>query len=139
MAEAKIKRVKRPAKTLKEKKFIRSYVQTGNATESASKAYNVKNRDVARNIGSQNLSKLSFPDVLDKIGVTDAKLARVLNDGLGAVKRDKDEMIADSSIRHKYMETGLKMRGHDSGQAITVNIQSNVLNLPSKDELIIPK
>lgn len=47
--------------TLKEKRFAEKYMETGNATEATVAAgYNVKSRNVAKNIGSENLSK---PDI----------------------------------------------------------------------------
>ena len=50
--------MKRP--TLKQKKFVTEYLKTGNATESAARVYDVKNRDSANAIGSENLAKLSI-------------------------------------------------------------------------------
>ena len=46
--------------TKKQKGFVKDYLDTGNATESAERNYNVKDRDVARSIGSENLTK---PDI----------------------------------------------------------------------------
>ena len=43
--------------TLKQRKFVQEYIKTGNQTEAAARAYNVKNRSVARNIGAENVAK----------------------------------------------------------------------------------
>lgn len=43
--------------SIKEKKFVKDVLITGNATEAAARNYNVKNRHVAQSIGSENLSK----------------------------------------------------------------------------------
>lgn len=48
----------------KQEGFIRDFVKTGNATEAASRNYDVKNRNVAHNIGSENLQK---PTILAKV------------------------------------------------------------------------
>lgn len=44
----------------KQKGFVKDYIKTGNATEAAERNYNVKNRNVANNIGAENLAKPSI-------------------------------------------------------------------------------
>ena len=140
MAKLKKKKkiVKRPPRTIKERKFVKEYLKSGNATDAAAKVYDVTSRESAGVIGAQNLGKLRFTDVLSKAGVTDEKLAQVLDEGLRSTKRDKDELVPDRAVRHRYLETGLKMRGHSQDNAITINVQSNVLNLPVKEALTPP-
>lgn len=46
--------------TPKQKKFADKYLENGNATQAAVESYNVKSRDVARKVGSENLTK---PDI----------------------------------------------------------------------------
>jgi phage terminase small subunit len=55
------------ALTLKQANFANEYLETGNATEAAVRAYKPKNRATARAIGSENLTK---PNIQRKI--TDA-------------------------------------------------------------------
>lgn len=43
--------------TPKQKKFAKAYIETGNATQSALIAYDTTSLDVAKNIGSENLTK----------------------------------------------------------------------------------
>jgi len=38
-------KAKRPPKTPKERKFVKEYIKTGNATEAASRVYNTNNKD----------------------------------------------------------------------------------------------
>lgn len=60
-----------------------------------------------------------FQEIMTKAGITDQKLAKVLHDGLDAKKSvwagqgdDKDVVeVADHPTRHKYLETGLKLKG----------------------------
>lgn len=56
-----------------------------------------------------------FLAVLEAAGVTDDKLAIVLTDGLEA---------SDLNTRHKYLETGLRLKGHgksEGGMSVTFN------------------
>jgi phage terminase small subunit len=49
----------------KQKKFVDAYLETGNGTEAVVRAgYNVKDRNVARVVGSQNLAKLNIIEYL---------------------------------------------------------------------------
>lgn len=49
--------------TKKQKEFARNYLDTGNATKSVIEAgYDVKNNEVARSIGSENLTK---PNIIE--------------------------------------------------------------------------
>ena len=47
--------------TIKQKKFVEKYLETGNAAEAARSAYNVKSLSSATSVGHENLTK---PDVL---------------------------------------------------------------------------
>lgn len=72
-----------------------------------------------------------FIDIMEKHGVTDDKIAKVLDEGLGAVKNGE----ADYSTRHKYMETALKVKklteGEEKGGG---DITINIINY-SRDEI----
>ncbi len=50
--------------TLKQQNFVNNYLETGNATESAARAYNAKNRNTAHSIGTENLQKPAIKDYL---------------------------------------------------------------------------
>ena len=70
-------KAKRPPKTIKEKKFVKAYLETGNATEAVIAAgYGVSNRNNAKSIGSENLTKLDFSDHFEKAGLTDEVIAQ---------------------------------------------------------------
>lgn len=62
-----------------------------------------------------------FIELLEKAGVTDDKLAKVLDEGLTAsraVVMGKDsgdsfvDIQPDHAVRHKYLETGLRLKGY---------------------------
>lgn len=114
--------------TLKQQRFLEVYLETGNATEAAWQAYDCKSRDVANAIGSENLAKLSFADILEQGGVTDKRLKEKIDQGLDATKTTnaailvmKDGKIVkaeeqglieveDYAVQHKYLETALKLK-----------------------------
>lgn len=66
----------------------------------------------------------SFRETLEKLGISDVKLAQRLNEGLDATKpiyknnnaTKKVELVdhsPDFAVRHKYVETSLRLKGHD--------------------------
>lgn len=112
-----VNKIKRPPKTIKEKKWAKEYVKTGNATEAAARVYDVKNRDSANAVGNENIAKLSFVEILDKAGVTDERLAETLNEAMVANKlhsspTEPDREVADWQARLKATELATKAKGH---------------------------
>ena len=113
--------------TIKQRKWIKKYIETGNATEAAFRVYNCKNRVVANAIGSENLAKLSIPELMEEMKLTDVALMNVGIEGMQATKQisgiviggksiDADEKssnfveVPDFQTRHKYWETMLKLK-----------------------------
>jgi len=90
-----------------------------------------------------------FQDLLNEAGVTDERIAQVMSDGLGATKplyknnnkTGQIELVAetpDHTVRHKYLETAIKAKGHISEQGGNVNqfntfIQNNTINPMSEE------
>ena len=80
------------------------------------------------------LSRASFKDLLEEAGVTDLKIAEVLRDGLNTPKPE---------VRHKYLETAIKVKGHVNPEPAPVTNQYNTFiqnnkidpNAPSAREL----
>lgn len=102
--------------TLKQKKFVRKFLETGNATEAASESYNAKDRVVAASIGKENLQKPQIIDELDIVmqeeGIEDRTILRALKTNLekGAGVKAR---AADSN---RAAELLLKIRGKLGGQ-----------------------
>ncbi|SRR3990167_5105120 len=110
--------------TIKQRKWIRVYIDTGNATEAAMQVYDCKDRDVAKSIGSENLSKLDYTDFMEEAGITDKLLQQKIMEGLDATRTvsavntnknataDSTDFIdvPDFMARHKYLETALKLK-----------------------------
>lgn len=101
--------------TVKQSNFVKEYAKSGNATSSVIKAgYDVKNKAVARAVGSENLTKPNIQEAL-KMGMTKHKLNidRALNNISLALDADKQtitgEWLADYSTRLKATEMTLKL------------------------------
>lgn len=120
------KKTRRPPKTIKEKKFLQEFIKTGNATEAASRVYDVKNRKNARAIGTETLAKLDITEIMEKKGLTDEKITDTLIEGMEANKtvRSSDPSkesdaesndfidIPDWQARLKATELASKIKGH---------------------------
>lgn len=100
--------------TAKQRKWIKVYSETLNATEAAMQVYNCKDRNSAKVIGSENISKLNFEELMEVVGLTDEKLAKVGNEGLSATKPivtpEGVKAVPDYAVRHRYWETFLKLK-----------------------------
>ena len=110
--------------TFKQRKWLKIYLELGNATEAAMRTYDCKDRESASQIGWENLRKLDFGDLMEESGLTDDKLNKKLVEGLDATRSvsaritnkdagvDTDDFIdvPDFQTRHKYLETALKLK-----------------------------
>ena len=125
-------------RTLKQRKFIESYIENyGNATK-AYMAINPKyDGENAKVLGCRMLTKvnLSNDELMDMMGMTDAYLQEKLDEGLNATKtisviplKPKEAQenstdlqkanskniefvdVNDYSVRHKYLDTALKLK-----------------------------
>lgn len=113
--------------------------QTGKRIVSASAKQRIAAREIAVNHRSaseamriagyspQTITKpsnmtrsASFIALMDKIGITDERLSRKLDEGLEATKavvmgaKSEDSFVdiqPDYAVRHKYLETGLRLKG----------------------------
>lgn len=100
--------------TLKQRRWLKEYVECGNATEAASRVYACKNRDSANAIGAQNLAKISIDILLEESGVSDAKLVRTLMEGMDATKPlgRANIKVPDYHARHRFLVTALLLKNH---------------------------
>lgn len=132
--------------TIKQRKWMKLYLDCGNATEAAMKVYDCKNRDVARSIGSENLAKLDYADFLEEAGITDILLKNKIKEGLDSTKTISAKIIVaegkeadsqtddfidvpDFTARHKYLETVLKLkrRSLEQSKTETPGLKSRVI------------
>lgn len=77
----------------------------------------------------------AFIQLMDDVGITDRRLAEVLNGGLTATKTvilgSGDDAFADvvddHAVRHRYLETGLRLKGLGKSEGTTVTFNNMVL------------
>lgn len=112
--------------TLKQRQWLKIYLNTGNATEAAVQVYDIKddNRHTAAQVGYENLRKLDYSDFMEEAGITDKLLQQKIMEGLSATKvvsarvtgKEADSRtddfidVEDYLTRHKYLETALKLK-----------------------------
>ncbi len=89
--------------TKKQKKFVDSYMESGNATKAAKKAYKTSNDASARSIGSQNLTKLNIQEYLEE--QAQPVLVNMVHLALNAEKQSDQiragKIILDRTIQEK--------------------------------------
>ena len=110
--------------TLKQRKWLKLYLELGNATEAAMQVYDCKERETAAVIGHENLRKLNYEEFLEEAGITDKLLQDKIKEGLesnrviSAIANGKQANgattdfidVPDMAVRHKYLETSLKLK-----------------------------
>lgn len=128
--------------TIKQKKAM-SFIAKGDSTSKAMRKAGYSKAS------SKNPSLLTerkgFKALLEVIGVTDEKLAKRLNEGLDATRavvmgtKSEESFVdiqPDYAVRHKYLETGLKLRGHAKDDT-NINLNFNkFINERSKRYII---
>ena len=140
--------------TIKQRKWLKAYIQTGNATEAAFQVYDCKDRGAASNIGYENVRKLDFAELMEVGGLTDVLLQKKLMEGLDATKTTnaailitKDGKIEkaeeqglielpDQAVRHKFLDTALKLKGRtiDKQKDTTIALHVNQFLDEKKEE-----
>lgn len=98
--------------TKKQKAWLKFYIESGDATGAALRAYRCKNKQVASNMASQLRKALAVDELLEESGVTDIEITLKLKEGLKATKLTKTGAeMPDYDVRHKYMTTALQLKG----------------------------
>jgi len=126
-------------RTLRERKFIKAYIEnSGNATKAFLILNPTVKRKNAKEYGYRMLQKvdLQVNELMEMMGTTDAYLNQKLNEGLEATKtisvipvKQKEAQenstdlpnanskniefvdVDDFAVRHKYLDTALKLKG----------------------------
>ena len=115
--------------TIKQRKFLDVYIQTGNASEAAMQSYDVKDRTSARAIGTENLAKLSnvVRHIMEERGLTlpsmvdtvkEAQKAMKWNDFTGEREPDHNARLKAVTIASKWLNVGQS----DNQTNIQVNV-----------------
>ena len=94
-----------------ENRFIRLYIESGNAVKSYMQVFKCS-KETAMGNASDYLKSIDISKIMEAKGITDDKLLNVLDDGLQATRPyGKNGIIhADHATRHSYMVTGLKLK-----------------------------
>lgn len=116
-------------RTLKQRKWLKEYIKSGNATQAALKVYDTTSKDVAKRIGWENATKLNLSVIMDAKGLTDDRLMEDTKNGLETVKKEKshteeDVWMPDHAVRHKFLETALRLKGHGTNSDTNINIDA---------------
>lgn len=116
--------IKEPKLTFKQKKFLKLYFETGNATKAALQSYETDDPKTASVIAAENLAKLRNPikTWLEMNGLSLKHLMGVLVEGLRATKiktsmTEPDREVPDHPTRHKYLETAARWLGVEDQQS----------------------
>jgi phage terminase small subunit len=93
--------------TFKQKEWLKLYLETGNATQSALQVYDTDGPNTASVIGSENLTKLRIPvlALMEKRGLTLGRLLEVLDDGLQANKVLSAKVIVQGDHKEATTQT----------------------------------
>jgi hypothetical protein len=106
--------------TLKQRRFVKAYVETGNGTEAAMRAYDTADRHTAHAIASENLKKKSIRRamraLLDAEGLSNRKLAVILAHFLAHYDSPdpREKAIALKALDMTYKLKGMYRRSIDS-------------------------
>jgi phage terminase small subunit len=118
-----IKPKKKPKLTLKQEKFVNKYIETGNGTEAVIQAGYDTNRDVARRISSENLTK---PDIQKAVQSRKEEFyqrldAEVMNllDSLVAIANSPD---TPEGVRVKAITDLLDRSGHNVKKDVSIDM-----------------
>lgn len=151
-------------RTLRQRKFIKAYIENGG---NATKAYLAMNPDYkgkwAAELGRQNLIRLdiSVTELLDKMGTTDFNLNQKLREGLDATKvisvtqpkrgkgrpRTKDlpkgktknikfVTVPDFNVIAKYLDMAYKLKNKYPAEKHKVEVDEGAKTLDTRQKLI---
>jgi len=117
--------------TLKQRKWLEVYLDTGSATEAAMQAYNCKDRASAGVVGCNTLKSIKGATraLMEKCGITDKVLYEKLAEGLdanrtvfaqfeGAFTDERD--CVDFPTRQRYLDTAAKLTGMYAPEKVEV-------------------
>jgi phage terminase small subunit len=117
--------------TVRERKVIKSILEGKTPTQAMRDAGYSETTARCKSVKKVEELKPTIEELMEKMGITDERLLDTLNRGLDATKvisanviaRDGEGMadahsmtkdfvdVEDFAVRHKYMETGLKLKG----------------------------
>lgn len=121
--------------TLKQSKFIKKYIQTGNGSQSAMQAYDVTDPEVAKSIASENLTKpyikKTIDEALAKAGLNDESFADQLT-GIAVATPDRPLSYSE---KLKALELYARVTGklNKTTTSLTVSLSQRLEAKPFKE------
>ena len=125
--------------TKQDKGFVKDFIETGNGTKSVLNNYDTKDPNYAGVKATRLIRKDKIKNALQTFAdrIEDDKLFKVLDEGLEAGKhiyKNNNEsgeiedmgVEADYAVRHKYLETGLKVKSYFPKEGNQTNVQVNI-------------
>jgi hypothetical protein len=107
--------------TLKQRRFVKHYVESGNGTESALVAYATQDPDTAHAIASENLRKPGIRHavevLLDAEGLSDRKLRTLLAHYLALYRSDDPR---EKALGLKALDMAFKLTGAYAPEKVAV-------------------
>lgn len=104
-------------RTLRQKKFVESYIENNGNAGKAYKSINPNvTEDSAKELGKRMLKKvdISISEILDKVGLSNPEVIKILKDGLTATRLsgtgENREEILDHTVISKYIDMIFKLR-----------------------------
>lgn len=135
--------------TIKQKKALTEIVENSSSSNPKGLGTILKNVGYSKATAikpSQVTRSKGFKELVEELGIDDKKLIQVLYDGLEAKKvvtshTEPDREYPDHPTRHRFLETGLKIKGH-----LNEAPQSNTVIIPiygglsaKPDEVPLPR
>ncbi len=113
--------------TNQDKKFVKELVETGNKQESAQNAYGIEDPNYAGVKASRMLSKDKIQNAIQSLAdrIPDDLLEKVHLEGLVAGKMVGETLEPDYAVRHKYLDSGYKLKGAYAPEK-SINLDINV-------------
>jgi hypothetical protein len=91
-------------------KFIEEYIKDGNGTQAYMRVYPNCSYDSARALATRKLAKINMSELMEAMGLTKKSLLQMITVGMmKPTKKEGDEQVPDYAVRHKYLETALKV------------------------------
>jgi len=98
--------------TVKQRRFVRHYVETGNGTQAALVAYDTADPNTARAIAAENLAKPSIQEAVDALldasGLSDERLAAIHAYYLSLHRSDDPQ---EKALGLKALDMAYKLKG----------------------------
>ncbi len=118
--------------TIKQKKAFKEMVENGSTKKAAliKAGYSENTAKAPTKVTNSD----GWQELLQK-HIPDSKLAKVLDEGLKAVT---EKGLEDYSVRHKYLETGLRIKGKNPKEdSPTIALQVNLTQVIEKVNTIL--